>query len=192
MEQPPRRKVWVLGGRAARTDWDASEAGFGCARGCAVAQGQPPNIICCSHHPHPHLWQHQQCHQHHCQGSNAHPQHPMKRQGTQEKSWCVVPHLSILLTTESKPWVVCVNVIGWTHLTNIFRIFHNYTSLNTRNMLILEAIIYIRWVFLDGEVVREITTDIVGEVMDMVGRLTRWSKRWPSPSFFMLKLSDFY
>ena len=80
MEQPPRRKVWVLGGRAARTDWDASEAGFGCARGCAVAQGQPPNIICCSHHPHPHLWQHQQCHQHHCQGSNAHPQHPMKRQ----------------------------------------------------------------------------------------------------------------
>ena len=90
--------------------------------------------------------------------------------------WCHT--CQILLTTESKPWVVCVNVIGWTHHTNIFRIFHNYTSLNTRNMLILEAIIYIRWVFLDGEVVREITTDIVGEVMDMVGRWWTWSRRW--------------
>ena len=39
---------------------------------------------------------------------------------------------------------------------------------------------------------KEFQMDMVVEVMDMVGRLTRWSKRWPSPSFFMLKLSDFY
>ena len=39
---------------------------------------------------------------------------------------------------------------------------------------------------------KEFQMDMVVEVMDMDGRLTRWSKRWPSPSFFMLKLSDFY